>query len=212
MKNPLPILQELISELGRYAQTTPDLDLPAFAAWLHRRHEPPVPAAAVTPPHREPQYLNTLPPLLQLVPLVVRLDYFTHAAAQRLLVDLPIAGIREFSVLSLVSNGQTPTKSEIAANTQLELSTVTEVTRRLVQTGLVIEIADPRDRRARRLQITPAGQAVYTQGRIRVEQLSQYLYDPLTAPEQVELHRLLSLLNAVHSAQALPAAEPGASR
>ena len=212
MKNPFPLLQELISELERYGQTTSDLDLPAFAAWLHRRHEPPARAATLTPSHRVPQYLNTLPPLVQLVPLVVRLDHFTHAAAQQLLGDLPIAGMREFSVLALVSGGQTPTKSEIAANTQLELSTVTEVTRRLVQTGLVVEIADPKDRRARRLQITPAGQAVYAQGRNRVEQLSQYLYNPLTATEQGELHRLLSILNAVHSVQTLPAAEPGANR
>jgi DNA-binding MarR family transcriptional regulator len=155
-------------------------------------------------PHREPQYLNTLPASLQLVPLVVRLDYFTHVGAQQLFTGLPIAGIREFSVLALVTNHHTPTKSEIAANAQLELSTVTEVTRRLVQDGLVVEVADPKDRRARRLQITPAGQAVFTQGKIRLEQLSQHLYAPLTATEQAELHRLLSILNTVHSTQAVP--------
>jgi DNA-binding MarR family transcriptional regulator len=127
-------------------------------------------------------------------------DYFIHAAAQQQFAGLPIAGIREFSVLALTSNDQTPTKSEIAADAQLELSTVTEVTRRLVQAGLVREVADPKDRRARRLQITPAGQAVYAQSRARLEEVSQHLYDPLAAPEQTELHRLLSILNTVHSA------------
>ncbi len=206
MKTILPVLQQLISELDRYAQTTPEIDLAGFAAWLHQRHRPAVGLAGepVVPPHREPQYLNTLPPLMQLVPLVMRLNYFTHAAAEQLLADLPLAGIREFSVLSSIFGGQTPTKSEVAANAQLELSTITEVTRRLMQLGLVTEVPDPKDRRARRLKITPAGQAVFTQGKARVAQLSQYLYDPLTAAEQAELHRLLSVLNTVHSAQSLP--------
>lgn len=216
MKTTLPVLQQLISELDRYAQTTPEIDLAGFAAWLHQRHRPAVSlaGAAAVPPHRVPQYLNTLPPLMQLVPLVVRLNYFTHAAAEQLLADLPLAGIREFSVLSSVSGGQTPTKSEIAANAQLELSTITEVTRRLVQLGLVTEVPDPKDRRARRLKITPAGQAVHTQGKARVALLSEYLYDPLTAAEQAELHRLLSVLNTVHSAQPVPSpsTELGLSR
>ncbi|OGX82092.1 MarR family winged helix-turn-helix transcriptional regulator [Hymenobacter coccineus] len=210
MKNILPVLQQLISELERYAQATSEIDLAEFAAWLHQRHRPvgDLAGEAVVPLHREPQYLNTLPPLMQLVPLVTRLNYFTHAAAEQLLAGLPIAGIREFSVLSSILGGQTPTKSEIAANAQLELSTVTEVTRRLVQTGLVTEVPDPKDRRARRLKITPAGQAVHTQGKALVAQLSQYLYDPLTAAEQTELHRLLSVLNTVHSAQPLPSPPP----
>ena len=110
-------------------------------------------------------------------------------------------GIREFSVLALVSNGQTPAKSKTAANAQLERSTSTEITYQLVQTGLVVGVPAAKNWRARRLQITPAGQAAYAQEKARVEQLSQYFCDLLTAPEQTGLHQVLNVLNTEHFTQ-----------
>ena len=135
----------------------------------------------------------------------MRLIYFTQAAVAPLFADLPVPGLRECSVLGVAATGPAPTKSEIAATALIEFSTVTEVTRRLTKAGLLLETADAKDRRARRLQITPAGQRVYQETRTRLEQLSARLYGPLTDPDQEELRRLLRILNAVQSQQAASA-------
>lgn len=161
MADMLPVLKALIPELERYAQTTTEVELAGFSAWLNRRHAPRSAASTPAPVQQEPPYLNALSPRLQLLPLVVRLNYFTHSAIERLFADLPVPGLREFSVLGVASNREAPTKSEIAATALIEFSTVTEVTRRLIKAGLLLEVADPKDRRARRLKITAAGQDVY---------------------------------------------------
>ncbi len=199
MADTLHLLKALIPELERFAQTTTAAELPDFVAWLHQRHAPRPAAPDHAPVLQEPPYLNALSPRLQLLPLVVRLNYFTHAAIERLFADLPVPALREFSVLGVAANNGAPTKSEIAATALLEFSTVTEVTRRLVKAGLLLEVTDPQDRRARRLPITETGQRVYQEARERLEQLTKQLYDPLTQADQLELRRLLSILNAVHS-------------
>ena len=195
MLDSLALLQELLPELATYCQTAQAPQLNDFAAWLHRRTNAPT-ATAQLPP-QEPAFLNRLSPFVQLGPLVARVQHFSQLRAQQLLAAVqPITSQRDFVVLAFIVNSRTPTKSEIANNSLLELSTITEVTRRLTQAGLVVEVADAQDRRTRRLQATPAGQALFSVATAQMQQLHPYIYEPLSVPEQTELHRLLSIVNA----------------
>ncbi|MDJ0367482.1 MarR family transcriptional regulator [Hymenobacter sp. H14-R3] len=199
MNDAFALLQQLLPELATYAQTADNPQVADFAAWLHRRTALPAAPAAQLPP-QEPAFLNHLSPLTQLGPLVARLQHFTHLRAQQLLADLvPITSLRDFIVLAAITNQAAPTKSEIAATSLLEMSTITEISRRLVQAGLVTEVTDPQDRRTRRLQVAPAGRRLFDKATARMEQLSPDLYEALTAGEQAELRRLLSLVNAAHT-------------
>ena len=200
MKDVLAVVQELLPELAAYAQTTDQVDLAGFAAWLHRRTAPAAPTTPESFPHQEPAFLNRLSPLMQLGPLVARLQHFGQVRAQQLLADLePITNQRDFVVLATIAHNETPTKSEIAGISLLELSMITEITRRLTQAHLVEEVPDPQDRRTRRLQITPAGRQLLQEAFKRMAQLGPYVYEPLTPEEQVELRRLLSLVNTAHT-------------
>lgn len=137
----MALVQELPPEVAAYAQTTDELDLAGFAAWLHRRTTA---AAPATLPPQGPAFLNRLSLLTRLGPLVARLQHFAQLRAQQLLVDLePISNQRVFMVLAAITTNDTRTKSEIAATSLLELSTITEITRRLTQADLVGKMADP---------------------------------------------------------------------
>ena len=198
MNDALRLLQELIPELAAYSSATDTPQLADFAAWLHRRTMPTEPTEELSP--QEPAFLNRLSPMMQLGPLVARLHYFSQLRAQQLLADLePIATLRDFIVLAAIANNKAPTKSEIAATSLLELSTITEITRRLTQAGLVNEVPDVQDRRTRRLEPTPTGRGMLKIATQRIDQLSPYLYEPLTPPERAELRRLLSIVNAAHT-------------
>lgn len=195
MTDSLALLQDLLPELAAYLPTAPAGTVADFAQWLHQRTAAAPPLA--DPPAQEPAFLNRMDPLMQLGPLVSRLQYFSHQQAQQLLAGLvPGLSVREFIVLAAITNNQTPTKSEIASLCLLELSTITEVTRRLTQAGLISEVPDAHDRRIRRLATSPAGQHLWQQASVRLAPLYPSLYSALSASEQTELRRLLGKVNA----------------
>lgn len=196
MVDSLALLQDLLPELAAYQQAAPaSATVADFAAWLHQRTAPAAPPAQL-PPH-EPAYLNRLDPLMQLGPLVNRIQYFAHHHAQQLLDGLaPIGSLRDFIVLAAITNNQSPTKSEVAAMCLLELSTITEITRRLAKATLISEVLDAHDGRIRRLAPTAAGKVLLQQATARIEELHPYIYASLSASEQDELRRLLSKVNA----------------
>ncbi|UYZ61780.1 MarR family winged helix-turn-helix transcriptional regulator [Hymenobacter weizhouensis] len=194
------LLHTILDHLADYEGSTPEPTAAGFGAWLHAHTAPPEPGAEL-PYHAHPAYLNHMPPTHQLGPLLVRLSHFYHFHAQQALANLPITSIREFGVMAAIGFQGTHTKSEVAALNLLELSTVTEVTRRLVQAGLLQETPDATDRRVRRLYLTPTGQAALEQATTRMEQLTTQLFSPLPPPDQLQLLRLLSPLNDIHTTQ-----------
>lgn len=200
MKIKLGIVQALLTELATYGATATEVTLPGFVAWLHQRLSPPPELPAPASP-QVPAFLTRLPPVAQLGPLVYRVQYFSVTYAQRLLADLPLGDFREYIVLINFHGTGAPTRTEIATNSLLELSTITKVTHRMVRAGLLAEVPDPTDRRARRLQLTAAGEQVLVEARQRLLQLAPHIYEPLTPAERLELWRLLSLVNAHHTDQ-----------
>ena len=200
MNTLVSLLQELLPELESYLNTTDDSRLDQFAAWLHRRTEPSE-VSAEDQPLQEPDYFKRLAPLAQLPPLINRINYFIQLRAQQLLADLdPVRTQRDFVVLASIVNNQAPTKSDIAAVSLLELSTITEITRRLTQAKLVEEVPDALDRRTRRLKATPKGEQLFKKATERMEQVAPAIYEPLTVAEQTEFRRLLRMVNASQTA------------
>ncbi|QMW01440.1 MarR family winged helix-turn-helix transcriptional regulator [Spirosoma foliorum] len=199
----IALLQELLPQLEAYVQATDKPQLNSFAAWLHRRTDSRELPADEHLTH-EPAYFRRLSPLTQLVPLANRIHYFTQLRAQQLLADLePIRTQRDYVVLAIIVNNETPTKSDIAAISLLEMSTITEITRRLTQANLVDEAPDALDRRTRRLKATSQGEQLYKTASGRMEQLAPDVYEPLSVPERAELRRLLTIVNNAHTADLL---------
>jgi len=75
-------------------------------------------------------------------------------------------------------------------------ATVGEVLDRLQAKELIVRIVDPRDRRARRLQLTAAGEALLKRIEPAVRQAQADLLEPLDAAEAEQLLALLARIAA----------------
>jgi DNA-binding MarR family transcriptional regulator len=85
-----------------------------------------------------------------------------RALARRFDIALKPAGITsgQFSLLMSLNRPEPPNIASVAALLALDRTTLTANLKPLERRGLVEAVADPADRRARLLRLTPAGRAV----------------------------------------------------
>lgn len=85
-----------------------------------------------------------------------------RALARRFDVALKSAGITsgQFSLLMSLNRPQPPNLGSVAALLAMDRTTLTANLKPLERRGLVATTPDPKDRRARLLQLTPAGQTI----------------------------------------------------
>ncbi|MHA6761858.1 MarR family winged helix-turn-helix transcriptional regulator [Streptacidiphilus sp. PAMC 29251] len=85
--------------------------------------------------------------------------------------------------------------TDLAADTLLDLSTVSRQTRSLVDHGLVERRPDPEDRRGALLSATPAGVIAYQHFRDQRNQRLAHILDAWPAEDRYQLVRLFGRLN-----------------
>jgi DNA-binding MarR family transcriptional regulator len=203
------LLQQLVGRFAEYDRRTEHPSLAEFGTWLAARETAEPEPEVVDQERAQARYYDDLSPDMQPGALLGRLSHFAHRYAADILADLPVGSIREFGVLAAVGYHGQPNKTEVAYTNLLELSTVTEVTRRLTLAGLLQELADATDRRTRRLQLTAEGQQALKAATERMRQLNARMFGPLPAPEQGQLLHLLRVLNEAHTAQLFAAVSGG---
>jgi DNA-binding MarR family transcriptional regulator len=96
------------------------------------------------------------------------LTFLLHAAADRMAADLDLAAVeiglndvRDWLVLAALDDGQQCTQLELSRMVCVDKTTLISVLDRLEQHKLIVRTVDPRDRRVRIPQITPAGRRIY---------------------------------------------------
>ena len=117
--------------------------------------------------------------------LVWRLSMKWRVAVDRDLADLGVSHAQYAllgSLLGLHRLGHTPSQRELADHTGLEALYVSKLARALESAGWVERVRDPRDSRAIRLVLTPAGRQVTEQAVARVAALHERLLEPLGGP------------------------------
>lgn len=123
-------------------------------------------------------------------------------AAEQVLSDLP-GGARAHRLLAAVAQQPQPSQLALAEAAGLDRTVVTYLLDKLVAAGLVERQADPCDRRARRIVLTPSGTSRLAGFRGRLLEVDQQVFTALDAGEAAQLRLLLD-----RSARGLRDADP----
>lgn len=102
----------------------------------------------------------------------------------------------QYALLGLLDSDAGKRLTDLSAQLLFDKSTITRIVDRLEQADLVRRIADPDDRRAQRVVLTPGGNALRTQVRIAHEHSLERRLSALTPTEQQQLGALLAKLRA----------------
>ncbi len=99
----------------------------------------------------------------------------------------------QFAALDAINANPGIDQARVAEAIAFDRATIGGVIDRLERKGLVIRRISPTDRRARVLDLSPEGQAVYAQILPIVADLQSEIVSSLTADQRSTLHRLLGL-------------------
>ena len=99
----------------------------------------------------------------------------------------------------LNDRGQVPNQLALARQAGTDVKMTSEVVRKLAAKGLLARETDPRDTRARRLRITPAGEQVARRAIAEVERADQEFFAP-AAETGLDSDRIAALLRRLAEA------------
>jgi MarR family transcriptional regulator for hemolysin len=103
--------------------------------------------------------------------------------------------VAEWNALDQIYHAQAPLHmGEIARRMLMDTTTMTRVVDALEHRGAALRVSDPKDRRARPVQITDAGRKLFEQTHRLLQQVEREATDHLARNDRLELERLLSSL------------------
>lgn len=105
------------------------------------------------------------------------------------------ASYARLRMLMQISRAATLRSTDLAASLGYAPRTVTEAIDGLERDGLVRRVADPEDRRAKRISLTPAGEDAARNSEASRQQFLQEVFGALDVDERSDVIRLVGKLN-----------------
>ncbi|MEL6671530.1 MAG: winged helix DNA-binding protein [Bacteroidota bacterium] len=198
MSHKYHLLREIVDLLEQYETETQDTspNLFPFAVWLNNRLAYPNPVAITRPTEGgldEEQSQTVLTMLLSY------LNRYAKHYSKKALEDTPLSTMDDFTFLATLSYEDSLTKTELIQMHLLEITSGIEIIKRLEKHGLLESFADHRDKRSKRVKITPQGEKVLTKVMEKMDQVASILSGNLAAQELGQLLPLLHKLNDFHA-------------
>jgi len=182
----------LITQWEKFIEETKSNDLHEFASWLLDQQVSKKPLKTLKAKMYDEKedyfaanYIN-------------KLNKYVKAYVKPLLHDTKLTNSDEFSILSLISQMDRPTKREVCMANAMELSTGIDMIRRLLKAGYIREQPHENDARAKRLTLTKNGDELLAIMYMRLSNIKQKVLADLNRNEKKELLRILEYLNHYH--------------
>ncbi len=122
--------------------------------------------------------------------LLARANAVSVAAANAALAALDLR-VRPYAVLAAVAEGARPSQRELSEFLRLDPSQIVALVDDLEDRGLISREQDPRDRRAKVVVATDAGQALFRQAQLLVAEAERELHAALDDRERAQLSEML---------------------
>jgi MarR family transcriptional regulator, lower aerobic nicotinate degradation pathway regulator len=168
-------------------------NLAMFTLWLNNR---------VFPFHTQPDQELSLPAggtlESNIARIVGNLYKYTKQYTKKALQNSPILTLDDFGFLAYLYFRPAMTKSELIRENLMEISSGTEVIKRLLKSELIEEFQDDRDSRAKSLRITQSGRDITREVFREMGKVAQIVAGNLSREERIQLLALLTKLDDFH--------------
>ncbi len=130
--------------------------------------------------------------------LITFMNRYSRYYIKKALEGTAIQGPEEFSYLALLLTHDSITKSELIQLNMQEKTTGTEILKRLLSSGLINQEEDKKDKRIKRVSISPMGKGVVYSVFKDMGNVSKMVAGNLTLTEKETLRDILLKLEAFH--------------
>lgn len=143
---------QLVNAWGAYEANYPDGDIAGFCRYyLAHQNEKPVKGALVG--GVVPSFNDGL-----LMKIIGRISKLNMVYANKALEGTEVNQIEEFGMLTYIKQNKNPKKTEVIYASLFELSSGTDMLKRLQKRGLIKEHSDKEDKRSKRVELTAKGE------------------------------------------------------
>jgi DNA-binding MarR family transcriptional regulator len=181
---------ELVNLFEAFHVETGSDDIKEFSVWLNRR--------MYEPDKQKAKGVNNVEDNRFIVWNIHRLSKYFRWYAKSFLNVNGLNSMDEYFFLVSIYNRGTPAKNEVYKDTISELTTGTQMMKRLIQIGMVKEVVDKKDKRIKRVELTAKGK------RTRENILEQSKKDlllkagNLSEEEKIQLKSSMTYLEKFH--------------
>jgi DNA-binding MarR family transcriptional regulator len=144
-------------------------------------------------------YANMLGVDTRINVLIGRMWRFAKFYVKKALDGQEISTLDEFTFLATIKRAGTPTKTEVYVENITEITTGTEILRRMIKAGFVEEFPDTEDRRVKRLQLTSAGLQALTSSFTQLREVARIVVGTLDEDQKNQLAGMLNDLDIFHT-------------
>ena len=131
--------------------------------------------------------------------LIVLMNHYAKWYIKKVLIDSHLHTPDEFSFLITLMTYDSLSKSELITKQVMEKTSGSEIIRRLIKRGLIVESADDNDKRSVRVSITQSGRDEVLRLLPQMSQVTKIVAGNLTTDEINTLSYLLKKLDYFHN-------------
>ncbi|HKI46788.1 MAG TPA: MarR family winged helix-turn-helix transcriptional regulator [Balneolales bacterium] len=110
----------------------------------------------------------------------------------------PLVTMDDFGFLASLAYRDSMTKTELCNHNLLEITSGSEIIKRLLKNGLIEEYQDPDDKRSKRVKITEEGKKLLMTTFTKMDKVSRIVSGNLRTDEKIELLTILNKLDDFH--------------
>jgi len=129
---------------------------------------------------------------------VIDLYKYIKHYSKKVLEQTPIRSIEDYGFLRTLLENESLLKGELIYKNIVELTTGTDVVKRLLASLMVEELPDENDKRAKRVKITDKGRAEMDAVKEKMDQITQLFSSGITAQDRRQLLFLLDGITNFH--------------
>lgn len=198
MPENIKLIKELINYVSDYQKEVGNSDIKEFSSYLYDRlsqHQPP--NTDNTFEKNNFQNYKSYQEV-EFSTLLTSLYRFAKHYIKKAFLESEINTIDEFGFLATLLRQKSLLKKELINQHLLETSSGSEILKRLIKNGLVQEASDQKDKRAKRVSLTPKGRMTVTGAFDDMHKVSEIIIGNLNGEELSQALQVMNKLSFFH--------------
>jgi DNA-binding MarR family transcriptional regulator len=198
MSKNIKLIKDLLEYVEKYEAEVGNIDLKEFSIYL-RDKVIPNEAANLSTSFDQDDFMNYRSyPEIEFSTLLTGLFRFAKHYIKKAFQDTAIRTIDEFGFLATLLKEGSLLKNELINQHMLEISSGSEILKRLIKNDLVQEYRDEHDKRAKRVSLTDAGREEIFKAFGDMHKVSEIVIGNLTKKELTDTLSVLNKLTFFH--------------
>lgn len=198
MSKNIKLIREILEYVEKYEEEVGNIDLKEFSIYLRDKVIPNEAANLSSSFDRDDFKNYRTYPEVEFSTLLTGLFRFAKHYTKKAFQDTVIRTIDEFGFLATLLKEGSLLKNELITQHLLEISSGSEVLKRLIKNGLVQEFKDDKDKRAKRVSLTEAGKQEIFKAFGDMHKVSEIVIGNLTKKELINTLSVLNKLTFFH--------------